>query len=117
MFDRIRISAQGRNQLIQIKRKTGIETYNVICRYALILSLAEESLPPKETISFVGGLEIEWRVFCGNENELYENLLIQRCKDDGLETTNENLKEILTVHLQRGLAYLNANPTQIFNLN
>lgn len=114
MFDRIRISAQGRNQLIQIKRRTGIETYNIICRYALVLSLAEVSLPPQESFSATGGLEIEWRVFCGNENELYENLLVQRCKTDGIPITHENLKELLTLHIQRGLAYLNANPDQIF---
>lgn len=114
MFDRIRISAQGRNQLIQIKRKTGIETYNIICRYALVLSLSEKSLPPKETFSSSGGLEIEWRVFCGNENELYENLLVQRCKVDDLDPNYENLKDLLLVHLHRGLAYLNANPEQIF---
>ncbi len=41
-------------------------------------------------------------------------MLIQRCKENHLEPKYENLKELLIVHLHRGLAYLNANPEQIF---
>jgi DNA sulfur modification protein DndE len=31
----VRISKQGRDQLIKIRRQTGIENWNIICRWAL----------------------------------------------------------------------------------
>jgi DNA sulfur modification protein DndE len=112
MIDRIRISPAGKNQLIQLKRKTGIEQYNIICRFALMLSLCESSRPPEETMKS-GGIEIDWKVFCGNETDLYENLLIQRCLKDGEEVNESNLKRLLSLHVHRGLAYLNSKPEKI----
>ncbi len=114
MLERVRINSQGKNQLVQIKRKTGIEQYNTICRYALLLSFAEKSVPPVEDTTSSAGIEIDWKVFCGNETALYEDLLIQRCMAEGRDLTDKSLKECLTLHLHRGLAYLNASPEKIF---
>lgn len=115
MIERIRINAQGRSQLVQIKRKTGIDQYNVICRYALVLSLAEKSIPPTENGTLGNGIEIDWRTFCGGETILYEDMIAHRCKEEGKKINEENARECLTIHVHRGLAYLNANPDKIFD--
>lgn len=115
MIDRVRISSQGRQHLIVIKRKTGIEQYNVICRYALILSLLEKSIPPKEDLVWANGLEIDWRVFCSGETDLYYDLLALRAIRDHVVISDEMIKDLLEIHLQRGLAYLYANPEQILS--
>lgn len=115
MIERVRINAQGKNQLVQIKRRTGIEQYNVICRYALLLSFAEKSIPPSENGTSSNGIEIDWKVFCGGETKLYENMVIQRCIEEKKEVNDANVKECLTLHIHRGLAYLNASPECIFN--
>ena len=90
------------------------ELSNTICRYALLLSFAEKSVPPVEDTTSSAGIEIDWKVFCGNETALYEDLLIQRCMAEGRDLTDKSLKECLTLHLHRGLAYLNASPEKIF---
>lgn len=113
MIERVRISAQGKNQLIQLKRKTGIQKYNTICRYALVLSLSENTKPPLENLRKEGGLEIDWKTFCSGECALYENLLRNRCLEEGLEVEDNTLKSLLDLHLHRGLSYLFSNPSQL----
>jgi DNA sulfur modification protein DndE len=106
MIDRIRLTASAKVQLSTLKRKTGMEHYNSICRHALCLSLAESSMLPDEDFNYSGGLEIDWRVFTGGFEELYLNLLLNRLKADGAVVSSENVKSICAGHLHRGLSYL-----------
>ncbi|WP_347903959.1 DNA sulfur modification protein DndE [Pseudomonas purpurea] len=106
MIDRIRLTAAAKIQLSTLKRKTGIEHYNSICRHALCLSLAEPSALPDEEFNYSGGVEIDWRVFTGGFDELYLNLLLQRLQQDGKEPSVENIRKLCVSHLHRGLSYL-----------
>ncbi|MGY2325982.1 DNA sulfur modification protein DndE [Pseudomonas sp. SDT2931_S440] len=106
MIDRIRLTAAAKIQLSTLKRKTGMEHYNSICRHALCLSLAEASVPPDEEFSFNGGIEIDWRVFTGGHEDLYLNLLLYRLQQDGCIANSENLKKLCISHVHRGLSYL-----------
>ena len=45
--EHIRLSKQAKNQLIKLKRVTGIEHWNVLCRWALCVSLSEQSMPAR----------------------------------------------------------------------
>jgi DNA sulfur modification protein DndE len=42
----IRLSEQAKNQLITLKRRTGVSQWNVLCRWAVCRSLAEPGRPP-----------------------------------------------------------------------
>lgn len=106
MIDRVRLSAAAKQQLITLKRRTGIEHYNVICRHALAASLANTSRAPTETILFTGGLEIDWRTFAGDAEATYLNLLITRAIADGVPVTASGVRQLLTQHVHRGLSYL-----------
>jgi DNA sulfur modification protein DndE len=108
-IDRVKISAAGKNQLMTLKRRTGIEHNNVLCRHALCSSLANPSKPPLENINFVGGLEIDWKVFAGEAEQTYWNLIILRCLQDEGAVSAENARQTLTQHLHRGLSYLVSN--------
>ena len=106
MIDRIRLTAAAKIQLSTLKRKTGIEHYNSICRHALCLSLANPSMPPEEEFNFNGGVDIDWKIFTGGNGELYLNLLLLRIQADGQSVDSENVKKICACHLHRGLSYL-----------
>ena len=106
MIDRIRLTSAAKIQLSTLKRKTGMEHYNAICRHALCLSLAESSLLPDEDFNFSGGVEIDWRVFTGGYEELYLNLLLLRLQQDGVEVSVENVRRLCISHIHRGLSYL-----------
>lgn len=106
MIDRIRLTAAAKIQLSTLKRKTGIEHYNSICRHALCVSLANPSMPPEEDFEFNGGIEIDWRTFTGGKEELYTNLLLLRIQQDGGSADLESVRKAGVCHVHRGLSYL-----------
>lgn len=107
IVETVRISQQGRDQLIKLKRNTGIQNWNILCRWALCTSLAEKSIPPQIKIVTDSPIEIAWKTFTGDGmEEIYDALVKQRNKTDGLELTKESLAEQFKLHLHRGLGYL-----------
>lgn len=105
-MERIKLSASARNQLTTLKRRIGMEHNNAICRHALCLSLANPSVPPSESFSFNGGIEIDWRTLTGGEDALYYNLLAVRLLSEGKRVTEDAIRQTLTLHVHRGLSYL-----------
>lgn len=110
--EHIRLSKQAREQLIRLKRHTGIEHWNVLCRWAFCRSLAEPSPPPPSKIPADSNVEMSWRVFGGRHADLYLALLRARCLRDGLELGDDDLAMQFRLHLHRGIAYL-ANDREI----
>ncbi|MFK3780959.1 DNA sulfur modification protein DndE [Agrobacterium sp. NPDC089420] len=105
-IDHIRLSKQAREQLIRLKRHTGIEHWNILCRWAFCRSLAEKSVPPPAKIPADSNVEMSWRVFGGRHADLYFALLKQRCVVDGIPISDEELAMQFRLHLHRGIAYL-----------
>jgi DNA sulfur modification protein DndE len=105
----VRLSQQAKEQLSRLKGKTGISNWNVLCRWALCLSLAEPMQPPDIEISTDSNVEMSWHVFAGEYHELYSALLVQRCKRDGLDHEPETLARQFKLHLHRGVSYLAAS--------
>ncbi|KGG85574.1 DNA sulfur modification protein DndE [Comamonas thiooxydans] len=105
-MERIKLTAAAKNQLITLKRRTGIEHNNAICRHALCLSLANPSVPPDETFSFGGGIEIDWRTLTGGQDALYHNLLVVRLLADDRQVTEDSIRHTFVQHVHRGLSYL-----------
>jgi DNA sulfur modification protein DndE len=106
MIDRLRLTAGAKQQLTTLKRRTGIEHYNVICRHALCASLANPAPAPDEHLQFANGLEIEWRTFAGDADTTYLNLLIVRSLADEGDASPATLRRTLSQHVHRGLSYL-----------
>jgi len=106
MIERLKLTAAAKNQLIALKRRTGIEHNNTLCRHALCLSLANPSVPPRENFNFAGGIEIDWRTLTGSNESLYYNLLVARLLSEGSEVSPETIREALLHHAHRGLSYL-----------
>lgn len=111
-LEHIRVSRQAREQLIRLKRHTGIEHWNVLCRWALCRSLSEPSVPPPARIVTDSNVEMSWRVFGGRHHAVYMGLLRERCLRDGLGVGEDVLDEQFKLHLHRGIAYL-ANDRRI----
>jgi DNA sulfur modification protein DndE len=109
MIETIRLSEKARNQLITLKRRTGLQNWNVLCRWAFCLSLSEPSVPPKEDIPSDSSVEMSWRVFSGGAEEVYWGLLVVRAKRDRVSLERESLVTYFRLHLHRGISYLNSN--------
>lgn len=107
MIETVRLSEKGKSQLMQIKRRTGLENWNVICRWALCTSLAEQSVPPQEEIVLDSNVEMTWKTFSGQHEKLYECLIKQRLKND--EISIDEMSFWFTIHLHRGISFLSKN--------
>lgn len=105
-MERVKLTSTARNQLATIKRRTGIEHNNAICRHALCISLANPSVPPDENFAFAGGLEIDWRTLTGGQDDLYTNLLIVRLLSEGKRISEDSIRQVFLLHVHRGLSYL-----------
>ncbi len=108
-LDRIQISQTAKDQLVKLKRYTGIKQWNVLCRWAFCTSLAEPSMPPAAKIPADSNVEMTWKVFAGPHHELYLALLKARCGRDGLGIDDETLSMQFRLHLHRGIGYLFAD--------
>jgi DNA sulfur modification protein DndE len=108
VIEHIRVSQQARDQLIRLKRWTGIENWNVLCRWAFCISLAEPSIPPPTKIPADSSVEMTWKVFGGAHHDIYLALLKERCHKDGLGTSDDVISAQFRLHLHRGIGYLAA---------
>jgi DNA sulfur modification protein DndE len=102
----VRVSQQGRDQLIKLKRQTGIEHWNVLCRWALCCSLRERAVPPRPAPSAEGGVEMSWKVFGGENADHLAAVIFQRACADGLSDSVDGVALCLRAHLHRGLGYM-----------
>lgn len=115
MIENVRISEKARNQLITLKKRTGIQNWNVLCRWALCLSLRETTPPPFENVIADSSVEMTWRTFTGGLENLYMALVISRAKKDGVSLDKVELNNYFKLHLHRGISYLNGSDTEELN--
>lgn len=105
----VRIGKQARDQLSRLKSRTGITQWNILCRWALCLSLTEtgkpHAPPPGDR-----PIEMTWKTFGGEYADIYWALVRYRCQRDGLELDDQNISEQLHAHIHRGIAYLAGDP-------
>jgi DNA sulfur modification protein DndE len=107
-LDRIRLSQQTKDQLSRLKRVTGMEQWNMICRWGFCISIADSNNPPNSKIPTDSNIEMEWETFAGEHSSVYWGFLLQRAKQEGIEPTKQNLLNLLRKHITRGIAHLTA---------
>ncbi len=109
-IETVRVSMRDRDHLIKLKRLTGIKNWNVLCRWAFCISLAEPTPPRVEKIPADSPIEMTWRTFGGENDATYLALLKERCRQDGLALSDKTLSTQFSVHLHRGIGYLAGDP-------
>lgn len=103
---KFRVSEPAKDQLIQLKRWTGIKQWNILCRWALCSSLAERAPPTPTPLPPMSNVEMSWSVFAGPLGDVLWALLRQRCFEDTGEVSEEAVVESFKLHLHRGVAQL-----------
>ena len=64
-----KLSQPEKDRLIRIKAKTGIQNWNVLCRWALCWSLAEPSIPGGIDPLSDSNVEMDWSTFAGDDEK------------------------------------------------
>jgi len=112
MIETVKVSDKARQQLINIKKRTGIQNWNVICRWAFATSLAEDSKVLDENIIANSAVEMTWKTFTGGNEKLYTALLLTKAKKDNWSSDNEAINTYFKLHLHRGISYLNGKSAE-----
>ena len=106
MIEDVRVSQRAKDQMVKLKRTTGISHWNVLCRWGFCLSLAEEGSPPETDFPLDSNVEMSWRTFGGRRGDLYMALLKERLCRDGIPVNPETVSRQFRLHLHRGISYL-----------
>jgi len=108
MIESVRISQKAKEQLIWLKRQTGIQNWNVLCRWALCLSLADSAPIGDYDDAADSNVEMRWEVFAGEYKEVYLGMINVRCRDEGLSCQGKAWSRFVRQHIHRGLAILSS---------
>ncbi|MCF6175089.1 MAG: DNA sulfur modification protein DndE [Victivallaceae bacterium] len=103
IIETVRISQKAKDQLVKLKRITGIQNWNVLCRWALCTSLADSTPLESTTIKTDSSIEMDWKTFTGKEGAIIEAMIRQSAKVAGTAPPNH-----LSNHLHRGIINLSS---------
>lgn len=105
--DHIRICSKSKDILIKIKRRTGLEHWNEICRVAICRSLANPTPPIKSTKISETAIDMEWKTFAGAYSSEFSSVILIRAHKDGIDVASkDSLVEYVRSHIDRGIASL-----------
>ena len=118
--DILRTSSTVKSSLTRIKTITGISNWNIICRWALCLSLKQTSLP-REVEEKLDGVEIDYDTLVGKNKSIYTQLLINNLVTHNVAVDKKNLTKYLYAHVNRGVNIIYTNKLKdilgLFKLN
>jgi len=106
MIETVRVSEKAKLQLMTIKKRTKIKNWNIVCRWAFLLSLKDKSVPALEDIPLDSNVEMTWKTFAGTYDKLYLSLLIKRLNQENIQLSEENITKYFKIHLHRGISFL-----------
>ncbi|MBE0471000.1 MAG: DNA sulfur modification protein DndE [Methyloprofundus sp.] len=109
-IDTIRLSEKQKQQLIRLKTKTGIENWNVLCRWAICLSFSDPTTPPKEDIPSNSNIEMTWKTFTGEYHQIYQAIITMQHQEQMPEMP---LIDFIKLHISRGLSALSKSDSPI----
>ena len=102
----VRLGPMTKNRLMTLKRRTGIDNWNILCRWAFCLSL-QETDPVGERHDEAGvSIEMTWKTFAGDVSDIYEALLVSRALDDDIDLYVMPASTLLRRHITRGVSRL-----------
>lgn len=106
VIKQIRLSNASKDKLSRLKGKTGIQNWNILCRWAFCYSLSEGTIPTDIKIDSDSNVEMSWLTFAGEYYELYEALIKEWCIEHEIECNDGNINKYFKLHLERGIGYL-----------
>ena len=107
--ENVRISPRAKEILIRVKSRTGIDQWNILCRWALCTSLQAPGPPPQIENLHDSNVEMAWKTFAGAISDSLCAIVKIRAQLDGIEPDDhESIARTFRLHLERGITKLQA---------
>jgi len=103
MIENIRLGKIEHEMLLKIRRNTGIQNWNVICRWAFCLSLSIDDNPPQIDAKSDSSTEMTRKTFGGDNEGLYAALFNWSPRLVSNDDDDSSAQKIFRDHLRRGL--------------
>jgi DNA sulfur modification protein DndE len=104
-LNRLRISEEVSNRLSILKGRTGL-TPNILCRIEFCLSLNDPTIPNPDDYTTHAEKEIDRHTLTGQWDRLFVALIKERCHQNGLPLSDEELAAQFRAHVNRGVLLL-----------
>ena len=104
-IEKLRTTSNIKNILVRLKSITGVQYWNVVCRWGLCTSLKQSTLP-RLVEEKLDGVEIDYDIFVGKNKIIYTQLLLNNLKKHNVELTKDNTYKYLYAHVNRGVSIL-----------
>lgn len=104
----IRLGPATKTRLSTLKRRTGIEHWNVLSRWAFCLSMNDPTPAGDRYLDPGSAIEMSWKTFAGEHEAVYELLLRNRAEVQGELIGDMQLGDLLRAHISRGISRLTA---------
>ncbi len=104
-LNRLRVCQEVSSKLSHLKGRTGL-TPNIICRIGFCLSLSDPAVPNPDDYPPDSDREIDRHTLTGQWDSLFVALIKERCEQDGLGLSDEELAAQFRAHINRGVLLL-----------
>ena len=75
MINTVTLNQNSKDRMSTIKRYTGIENWNTICRWAFCISMADKTTLPEIDRKGDIGVEMSWKIFAGDLGDVFLAML------------------------------------------
>jgi DNA sulfur modification protein DndE len=101
----VKVSQRGKEVLSRLKARTGIDQWNILCRWAICASLQSANRAPKLENLPDSNVEMNWKTFAGPISEVLPIVLAKRALNDGVDLADISaFSQFFREHLERGIA-------------
>ena len=114
-LNRLRVCEEVSKRLSILKGRTGL-TPNILCRIGFCLSLNDPSIPHPDDYPPDSDREIDRHTLTGPWDRLFVALIKERCYQDGLPLSNDELAAQFRAHVNRGVLLLHKRIRSINDL-
>jgi len=106
LVETVRLTSCAREKLIQLKKVTGIEHWNSLCRWGFCFAVASRLKPTGEEFSERCNIEMSWNTFTGEWGDVLAGVALA-----GWQTAREGSPELTPANyfnsmLEMGIAML-----------
>ena len=102
----IRLTNSEKELLVRAKRKTSIDSWNVLCRWALLLGLSDNSIRIQRNPEKRDSVEIKWDTFAGKWSDAFSAAIYLQHQRQLADSPNTTVFEFFHAKLEGGIRQL-----------